>query len=270
MFVDDTFNETTRKMENVYRAIQESGVPDITFCAFLRIDLMIKHPEQAALLKKMGCKSALFGIETMNDASNKAVGKLFKAEQVKTYLTQLNQEWAGSVSINGTLIFGLPHETRETITEWMQWIMEPDCPLDDLHVTTLHLMPSMLEEFAEYGYKRMIVKGRELEHHWENEHWNSLEVDELRKSLLSTMFFNKRLKTGAWTLLGTQTFKQDGEKIYPFDDLYKLPYYNLDRLLIFDKLKEDYHTYITMLCNYEKLNYKPEPITSTYTIAGRI
>lgn len=119
--VDDTFNETTQKIELFLDAINDTKL-SIEYVAYLRIELLNKYPEQITLLHNSGLKSAFFGIESLNHQAAKSVGKGLHPDIIKNTLCQIKEQWKNNVSIFGSFIAGLPYENHETINEWMSWV----------------------------------------------------------------------------------------------------------------------------------------------------
>jgi radical SAM superfamily enzyme YgiQ (UPF0313 family) len=62
-FTDDTFNDSTFKLEQLHKVITELPF-NIKFVTYLRLDLLYAHPEQINMLYEMGLGSAFFGIES--------------------------------------------------------------------------------------------------------------------------------------------------------------------------------------------------------------
>lgn len=157
MFSDDTFNESTEKLERIYQAIELSGVK-IKFHCYLRIDLIERFPEQIELLKKMGLQSCFLGIETLNLTAAKAIGKSSNPTRVKSTLIEMRKVWGGDVIIYGSFIAGLPHETESTIDEWMGWVYDQQDLIDGFVLRSMFLSSSTLSESdisknpGKYGY----------------------------------------------------------------------------------------------------------------------
>jgi radical SAM superfamily enzyme YgiQ (UPF0313 family) len=79
---DDTFNDSTMKIERLHKAI--TSLPfKIHFTTYLRLDLLNAHREQIPLLKEMGLASPFFGIESLNQKSASSIGKGMKVEKAK-------------------------------------------------------------------------------------------------------------------------------------------------------------------------------------------
>ena len=185
-FTDDTFNESIDKLERVKRAIDRTGL-DINFWAYIRIELLERFPEQIPLLRKMGIRAAFFGLESLNDASSKAIGKGIGRERVFQMLKTVKESWGEHSKLHGSFIIGLPHETRETASEWTKLLVEREVPLDTISVSDLHMTsPKTLVKgntsrfnFSEFELNREKYGYLDMsDGMWKNEHWTQSEARE--------------------------------------------------------------------------------------------
>lgn len=138
-FLDDTFNDSIDKL----RILQDECFSKLNFqprfSAFMRLDLIAAHPESIELLKNIGVESASFGIESMNYEANKTIGKGIGKTKIIETLHQLREEWPKDVILEAQFIMGLPNETEETITEWLDELLDPEFPLDSAKIEPLWL-----------------------------------------------------------------------------------------------------------------------------------
>ena len=203
MFVDDTFNETTQKIENVLRARDRAGI-EINFSAYIRLDLLNRFPDQVQLLLDLGIQSASFGIESLYGPSAAAIGKTSHTEKVKEFLYYVADKWKGKATTQGLFIIGLPHENPDTLATWIPWIEDPSCPIDNPRFQTLSLdtkytfKSSLSANPEKYGYN-ITDSG------WSNQFWDHLQADEYTNNLMLRMKNNRRPRIGGWPTLGLQT-----------------------------------------------------------------
>lgn len=193
MLTDDTFNETTDKVERLLRVVERTGV-DMNFWAYLRVELLHKFPEQIELLGQMGLKACFFGIESLYDPSAKSIGKGLGRGKILDTLQRAKDVWGVDSSLHGSFIIGLPHETRETADEWTTLLIEGETALDSIGIKALHLTPDYIiksghdskvfySEFdlnkEKYGYKETSARGtgRAPGRGWVNEHWTREEAN---------------------------------------------------------------------------------------------
>lgn len=252
--VDDTFNETTEKLKMISDAIKAAGVPDFKFFAYLRLDLIKKHPEQIALLKEMGLQAAYFGIETLHDPTLKLIGKPMKSAEVKKFLKELKMHWAGQVNIHAALILGLPYETPEIVKETLAWFEDPDCPVDSYGPHVLNLnesAPSIFGKNAEkFGYKILPslpdqFDGGNIDAEWDNGIWTREECRKLVIKAAEEKFYSRRGVTSSWETIGLQNSG------YKFEDIYRKPRLDFNRLEKLAILEKQFDNYINELCEYE-------------------
>lgn len=155
-FTDDTFNDSTLKIETLHKAI--TSLPfKIKFVTYLRLDLLHAHKEQIPLLKEMGLGSCFFGIETLNHSSGKAIGKGMKPELIKEFLLDLYyNHWNSEIPFTCSFIIGLPGESTESIRETHEWCR--NTPFNDLWFplfikTKSHYKSEFDTNYKNYGYK---------------------------------------------------------------------------------------------------------------------
>ncbi len=127
--VDDTFNDSTEKLEMLAKVM--SNLPfKIKFWCYTRVDLLAAHPEQIELLKELGVAETFFGLETFNDQSSKTIGKGMPSSRRKDTLYRAKEVWGDRVWMEGGFMIGLPHETQASWRQTVDWLKQSDCPLD--------------------------------------------------------------------------------------------------------------------------------------------
>jgi radical SAM superfamily enzyme YgiQ (UPF0313 family) len=92
IIVDNIFNETTEKIEDVLRARDTSKV-DLQLNAFIRYEILARYPEQYKLLKDLGLVAANIGIESLHLPSARITGKGTDPEKVKEILYSIKSYW---------------------------------------------------------------------------------------------------------------------------------------------------------------------------------
>ena len=206
-FCDDTFNDTTLKLEKIHKVITELDFK-INFTTYLRLDLLYAHKEQIKLLYEMGLASGFFGIESLNQKSASAVGKGMNVEKTKEFLLDLYYNyWNSNIPITCSFIVGLPYETYDTIKETYDWIKET--PLNSmffpLAITNKSYFKSEFDRnYSEYGY----ILDMDSEK-WTNDHFTfdgALELAEqfntelMRKNDYPSSWFLMTLLSHGYTL----------------------------------------------------------------------
>lgn len=246
--VDDTFNESTSKLEAVAEAINKVNIK-IEFFAYLRIDLFEKFPEQIHLLKEMGLRSAFFGIETLNDQSAKAIGKGMPSSRIKELMYKCRQIWGDEVTIHTNYILGLPYEDPSTVENWMDWVIN-ESPADSILVYPVEVFldnnekPLIHSDFmlnpSKYNYEKNGL-------HWKNDTWSYEIVKELANNINLKNQNSGRLKLGSWDLMGMMNYG------YTYDELKNLSYKDLDKELLTSKYFDMFNQYKKKLFEFEKI-----------------
>lgn len=206
MFVDETFNETSAKIENVLRARDLAGV-DLKFGCYLRVDLLARYPEQLALLKDLGLVSAFMGIESFYKPSAMAIGKSVHPDKVKNMLFKMKQQIPG-IKLIGGLIIGLPHDTPETLETWVPWVISQECPIDMPRFNPLYVdgtNSDIMKNPADYGYTlyRDERTGRLM---WRNQWWDQTQAREYALKAMEKCWETSRIRLATWDLLGMANY----------------------------------------------------------------
>lgn len=225
IYADDTHNDSIEKLERLHKIV--TSLPfEIEFGGYIRHDLVHAHKETAALLKESGLRTAVFGIESLNHESAKAIGKGLHPEKIKELLYWLKDDvWKDRVSMSSGFIIGLPHDTPETIREWSKWLLDPNCPLDSFNIEPLYitktsgsgkLWKSEFEVNAEkFGY--VLGEGQQ----WQNQHFTFETATALKKEILTEAYKTERMRCGSFfiimmTNLGYSIDDMFGKKRKPF------------------------------------------------------
>jgi radical SAM superfamily enzyme YgiQ (UPF0313 family) len=77
-----------------------------------------------------GQRGFFFGIESFNKKSSAMVGKGTAKEKLIEALHYLKNKGGNNISLHGSFIVGLPHETLDTATDTFNVLMNPGFPLD--------------------------------------------------------------------------------------------------------------------------------------------
>lgn len=167
---DDTFNDSTEKVEKIHKAI--TSLPfKINFTTYLRLDLLYAHKEQIGMMKEMGLASPFFGVESLNQKSASTIGKGMNTERAKDFLLELyHDHWKEEIPITCSFIVGLPYETKETIHSTYNWVK--NSPINSiffpLNLTSKTYYKSEFNtNYEKYGYRLDSTSD-----YWENDHFN--------------------------------------------------------------------------------------------------
>ena len=236
MYNDDTHNESIEKIERIHRVV--TSLPfEIEYASYIRLDLLHAHKETASLLRESGLRAALFGIESLNYESAKAIGKGMHPEKVKEMLYWLREDvWKDEVSTTGAFIVGLPHDSEDTINSWIEWVLDPACPLHVVVISPLTLerdnvyQSDFITNAEKHGY---VLHGN---NNWSNEFFTADSARQLTAALNE-----KRIRAGygAFPLIGLANLGYEPRDLIPRrltgDDLEQI---RIRRLLYINGYKE--------------------------------
>ena len=203
-FTDDTFNDSTQKLENLHKILTQLPFK-IKFTTYLRIDLIHAHKEQIQLLKEMGLGSCFFGIETLNHESGKIIGKGMRPELVKEFLLELhNDHWYSEIPFTCSFIIGLPKEDKASIINTHTWIRTT--PFNDLWFPLFirkgekyYYYSEFETNYEKYGYKL------DDQGYWYNDIMNFQEALVLSEEFNSVGLYYDS-KPSSWILFGLLSY----------------------------------------------------------------
>jgi radical SAM superfamily enzyme YgiQ (UPF0313 family) len=188
--VDDTFNDSTEKLEMMVKVMRDLPFK-IKFWCYTRVDLLATHPEQMELMKELGVAETFFGLETFNDKSSKTIGKGMPNSRRKDTLYKAKEIWGDRVWMEGGFMIGLPHETQASWRETVEWLKRNDCPLDISTVYPLNIVKKtdrnqwfptswFDNHYEEFGY-RFPKDGVEGMLYWEKDDTDILNFNQAQE-----------------------------------------------------------------------------------------
>jgi hypothetical protein len=121
---DETFNDSQDKMRAI--VAETNKLPfNLDMAGYIRADLLAARPEDKELLCEMGFWGHFYGIESLNHASAKSIGKGLQTEKMKQGLLDARKYFetnnSGRYRATGSFICGLPYETPETYWDGINW-----------------------------------------------------------------------------------------------------------------------------------------------------
>lgn len=156
--VDDLLNDSEDKV-NLVLDVAESLPFKIYYSGFIRLDMLRRFPTMATKLKDSGLVGAFMGIETINDASGRAVGKGLGKERINEALHVLKEKWQQQVMVESGLILGLPHDTSDTKYQVLEWLRSTpvcdvirDISINPLGINRYRKISEIDKEPAKFGY----------------------------------------------------------------------------------------------------------------------
>jgi hypothetical protein len=206
--------------------------------------LLARYPEQIKLLRDAGIRSAFVGIETLNLASGKAIGKNTDPERIKDTLYEMKHQWGSDVSIFGSFILGLPYDTPDNI-QWTEWVTDKDTPLDSFVFNVLGIdnqngSSDIGRNPEKYGYTF------DDKNNWISRGWQQTDAEQVQEQLMSESWHSGRLKLAGWDYMGLHNMG------YSHAELINKSIKDLDFAEIRAKKQKLYSNYIQTLLQYEK------------------
>ena len=182
IFSDDTYNDSEEKIKRLYDEVYSKLPFKLNFTTYIRLDLMIKFPNTADYLQESGLKSALFGIETINHASGKAVGKGLDPKIQFEFLEEIKKNQFKNIQTHSGFIIGLPKDREDEIERLEEFIFSDKNKLDHCVVEPLSITPREFTnknksyysefdlEYEKYGYEcyEQIENSTFTEVRWKN------------------------------------------------------------------------------------------------------
>lgn len=218
LFSDDTFNDSREKIEMIYR-ISKSLPFQLEYWAYLRLDLLAAHIDTADMLVESGLRACFFGIETMNEKTASSVGKGGSREKLISTLVYLKDKYKDKIMIHGNFIFGLPHESVESMKQTCDFLLSDKSPLDTYNVYPFSLKNITLstdfgsdidKNYTKYGYEIVSIEGNRV--FWKNEHIDYIQAVSMAKSINQLGHTHKKLKIDGRSVLSIAGLGLDAEK----------------------------------------------------------
>lgn len=126
-FWDDSFTVNMQHTLELLDALK--SIPGLTFSCITRLDLI--NIEILAALKKAGCTTIYFGIESGNDHILAQMNKHLTNALIREKISLVN---GTGISWLGFFIMGYPGETREDILETLDFMKELDPPYAEINI----------------------------------------------------------------------------------------------------------------------------------------
>lgn len=137
--VDDTFNDSTEKLEMVKRVVERLPFKPAFWC-YMRLDIIVNNREHIQLAKDIGIREVYFGIETLNREAGKVIGKGMDPKRITDTLEECARVWGRDTWIMTGLICGLPKDTVEEFEKSCEYFNRADRPVGHINTTPLRII----------------------------------------------------------------------------------------------------------------------------------
>jgi len=143
------------------------------------MELLYKNPEQISLMRDIGVKGLAFGIESLNHASAKAIGKGLHPDKILETAQKCKDTFDKHTLLYASMMIGLPHDSKETVSKWGGMLVRGETPFDSYDFKILRIyskrnqgvhVSAIDADPAKFGYNFDPIT-----EYWTNEHWNSNE-----------------------------------------------------------------------------------------------
>jgi hypothetical protein len=215
IFSDDTYNDSLDKVKLLYDEVFSKLPFKITWTSYLRLDLLMRLPEQVDYLRESGLRSAVFGIESINPQSAKIIGKGVPPMDQMDFIRDIrSNKWKNVLTSSGFII-GLPADTVNTARELDAFLDSERNPLDHWSINPLHIKPPHLRlspdlnmtsefelNFEKYGYYFPNGANGVNSHHWHNDKTglNFKICARQARGIQDKVFYNPRWKNAGFGL----------------------------------------------------------------------
>jgi radical SAM superfamily enzyme YgiQ (UPF0313 family) len=210
---DETFNDYTEKVTK-YADVVDRLPWKPYFTAFIRADLLVSRRNEWDELIRMGVFGHFYGVETMNHASGKAIGKGMSPDKLMPGLVNVKEYFLKHGAYRGeiSLIAGLPYETPETLQKTFKWIEDNwqgqaanMWPLEIPINPTTDALSFMSANYKDFGYRESsklypifkdpndheIVNNETIQHGFSNLNWENDYMDFTEASNITTSWYEK-------------------------------------------------------------------------------
>jgi hypothetical protein len=260
---DETLNDRIEKLQKISGIVDRLDF-DPNFNGYIRADILARKPEQYEHLIGARICAHQYGIETFNHKTGKTVGKGLHPDVMKETLIETKNKFIDALGIyRGTLsfVYGLPYETKDTIMDAQDWILEnwssesvtpyPLLLSDSSEGEIGYNTSKLLDNYEEYGYE-IIDHQEPLEIdgfssgigkavYWKNPNMELNEAISLSGNLNEKMKGTSRLTN--WNVMNTMA--------KTIEESFEIVAYSDEHIKSIDKIVNHHRSYVE-----KKLSYK--------------
>ncbi len=139
-WADQTFAVNKKRCEELLNRMIEKNYDFGWFC-FTRVDVV--NEKLLILMKKAGCHTIIFGVESANEFILKKYRKGYTKEEIRNGINMASKVGLNTV---GTFIIGLPEETIETFNETLRFIKKLNLDFASFNVAVPRLGTELRKE----------------------------------------------------------------------------------------------------------------------------
>lgn len=181
--VDDTFNDSTEKLIALRDMIITLPFTP-TFWCYARLDLICTRPETLKILYEIGIRAMFFGIETLDSASGRKIGKGFSREKQIAMIANISETYP-DMDMHGSFITGCPGETVESVMDTVRALESGEIKLNTWRAFLLfiHKVGNQPYEsditltYTKHGYEAQSIPSKVLLDADNIINWKNSEMD---------------------------------------------------------------------------------------------
>ncbi len=222
---DETLNDRDEKLAKIGNIVKNIGF-ELNFNAFIRADILFSKPQQLDLLGEARVWGHYYGIETFNHQTGKTILKGMHPDKIKQGLLDTEKffnEKLGRYRGTVSLVYGLPHETKESILDAQNWLMnnwsKQSVIAFALNISLIGNKSKIDENYEKYGYEIIKQEKREDLNDRHNFFANDLTIwKNANMSMYDAMNLSTKMKNefpgtvDSWKLWSLLSLKQDLNK----------------------------------------------------------
>lgn len=141
---DDNFTTAPGRVEKICTLLQQKGLHRIPWTCSNGIRVETASYDLLALMKRSGCCSIAFGIESGSQDVLNAMHKNITLEQIRQAVKNARQ--AGISTLTGFFMLGVPWDTAETMTQTIRFATELPLDYAQFAIATPYPGTKMFEE----------------------------------------------------------------------------------------------------------------------------
>jgi len=200
-FGDQTFGANQERLTEICNFMIKAGI-NLGWVCWSRVDVV--NEELLKLMKRAGCHTILFGVESSNDEILKQNNKGFTAAQVKNTF-QICRKLG--IRTLGTFIFGLPGEDKESCRRTIDFAKEIGADFASFNVLIPRMNTKIREEAIGRGWVDKEVKIMDQSGSFAvmgNDKISAAEIMELKDEAVRSFYFRpaylwrRLISIGSW------------------------------------------------------------------------
>jgi len=160
---------------------------ELGWVCWSRVDLMSE--ETLRFMKKAGCHTILFGVESANDEVLNSNHKGFTSEQIKKTFLLCHKI---GIRTLGTFIFGLPGESRQSCLKTIEFAKEIKADFASFNILIPRMHTAVRQEAIESGWVEDSIKTMDQSGSFAvmgNDKMSAKEIMQLRDHAIKSFYF---------------------------------------------------------------------------------